>query len=64
MRSYEDTAHPGRRSYSSTPELNVNRVVPAGQLVPDAPMATLRLTRDTFRGEWNYTIAPRIADSG
>ena len=32
---------------------------PAGQQVSDAPMATLRLARDAFHGEWNYTIAPR-----
>ena len=32
---------------------------PAGQQVSDARMATLRLTRDPFHGEWNYTIAPR-----
>jgi Rhodopirellula transposase DDE domain len=31
---------------------------PAGQQVSDAQMATLRLTRDAFHGEWNYTIAP------
>jgi len=27
-------------------------------------MATLRLTRDPFHGEWNYTIAPRAPDTG
>jgi len=32
---------------------------PAGQQVSDAQMATLRLARDAFHGEWNYTIAPR-----
>ena len=32
---------------------------PAGQKVDDAQMATLRLTRDPFHGEWNYTIVPR-----
>ncbi|HEX5505040.1 MAG TPA: ISAzo13 family transposase [Thermomicrobiales bacterium] len=31
---------------------------PAGQKVSDAQMATLRLTRDAFHGDWNYTIAP------
>jgi len=31
---------------------------PAGQQVSDAQLATLRLTRDAFHGEWNYTIAP------
>ncbi len=37
---------------------------PAGQQVSDAQMATLRLTRDPFHGEWNYTIAPRAPDTG
>jgi Rhodopirellula transposase DDE domain len=31
---------------------------PAGQKVSDAQMATIRLARDAFHGEWNYTIAP------
>jgi hypothetical protein len=32
---------------------------PAGVKVSDAEMAGLRLTPHAFRGEWNYTIAPR-----
>ena len=32
---------------------------PAGVKVSDADMAALNLTSHTFRGEWNYTIAPR-----
>ena len=35
---------------------------PAGQQVSDAQMATLRLTRDPFHGEWNYTITPHDPD--
>jgi transposase len=35
---------------------------PAGQRVSDAQMATLRLARDPFHGDWNYTIAPRDAE--
>ena len=31
---------------------------PAGITVSDADMATIRLRRDAFHGEWNYTIAP------
>ena len=31
---------------------------PAGVRVPDAQMATIRLTRHRFHGEWNYTIHP------
>jgi hypothetical protein len=37
---------------------------PAGQKVSDAQMATLRLTRDPFHGDWNYTLAPRQLDAG
>src|SRR5262249_29618405 len=37
---------------------------PAGQQVSDAQMATLRLARDPFHGDWNYTIAPREANNG
>jgi hypothetical protein len=32
---------------------------PPGRKVSDAEMAALRLQRDEFHGEWNYTIAPR-----
>ena len=31
---------------------------PAGRKVSDAELATIRLQRDEFHGEWNYTIAP------
>ena len=34
---------------------------PPGRRVSDAEMATLRLERDAFHGEWNYTLAPRDA---
>jgi hypothetical protein len=34
---------------------------PAGVTVSDAEMAALRLERDPFHGEWNYTILPRTA---
>jgi transposase len=34
---------------------------PAGLKVSDAEMAALRLERDLFHGEWNYTILPRAA---
>ncbi len=40
--------------------LDTNRY-PPGRKVSDAEMATLRLERDAFHGEWNYTIAPRAA---
>ena len=32
---------------------------PAGQKVSDQQMAAIRLRRDEFHGEWNYTILPR-----
>ena len=32
---------------------------PAGQKVADAEMNALWLERDTFHGEWNYTLVPR-----
>jgi hypothetical protein len=30
-----------------------------GIVVPDAVLAAVSLTRDTFHGDWNYTIAPQ-----
>ena len=35
------------------------KTYPAGLKVSDADMATIRLQRDAFHGEWNYTIVPR-----
>jgi Rhodopirellula transposase DDE domain len=32
---------------------------PAGRKVSDADLATVRLLRDPFHGDWNYTILPR-----
>ena len=37
---------------------------PAGRKVSDAEMATIRLQRDAFHGEWNYTIAPHSDQIG
>jgi transposase len=34
---------------------------PAGVKVSDGDMATIRLQRDGFHGEWNYTILPRAS---
>ena len=34
------------------------RHYPDGVTVPDAQMATVRITRHKFRGEWNYTLEP------
>ena len=33
---------------------------PSGVRVSDAEMQTLYLERDTFHGEWNYTLLPRL----
>jgi hypothetical protein len=38
-------------------ELDTTRY-PAGVKITDTQLATLRLERDTFHGEWNYTIFP------
>jgi len=37
------------------------RTYPTGLKVTDAEMDTLRIERDAFHGEWNYTILPRTA---
>jgi DDE family transposase len=34
---------------------------PTGVTVSDAEMAALRIERDPFHGEWNYTLLPRTA---
>jgi len=39
-------------------ELDANSY-PSGTVVSDAEMATIRIARDEFHGEWNYTISPR-----
>jgi transposase len=40
-------------------ELDTN-AYPAGVSVSDADMKTLYLEADTFHGEWNYTLRPRL----
>jgi len=35
------------------------RVYQEGRAVSDAEMKSLNIKRDTFRGEWNYTVCPR-----
>jgi hypothetical protein len=32
---------------------------PKGETITDAQMATLKLGRHPFHGDWNYTITPR-----
>jgi hypothetical protein len=39
------------------------RAYPAGISISDATMKQLRLERDTFHGDWNYTIRPRLQSS-
>jgi len=36
-------------------------VYPTGIKISDEEMDTLRLERDAFHGDWNYTILPRVA---
>ncbi len=43
--------------------LDTNRY-PAGRKITDAEMAALRLERDAFHGEWNYTLVPHAAGNG
>ncbi len=40
-------------------ELDPNRY-PAGRTVSDADLDTLHLRRDSFHGEWNYALLPRL----
>ncbi len=39
--------------------LDENRY-PTGSKVSDEELATVRLKRDKFHGDWNYTIRPRV----
>jgi len=39
--------------------LDENRY-PAGRSVSNADMDTLHISRDTFHGDWNYTLLPRL----
>jgi transposase len=41
-------------------ELDTTRY-PTGLTISDQDLATIRLERDPFHGEWNYTILPRAA---
>lgn len=43
-------------------ELDTN-TYPAGRKVTDDEMASVRLHRDPFHGDWNYTILPTNAPS-
>ena len=43
-------------------ELDTNRY-PTGRKVSDAEMATVRLHKDAFHGEWNYSILPTTSAS-
>jgi len=35
------------------------RKYPLGEEVSDAEMKSLNIVRDSFHGDWNYTIGPR-----
>jgi hypothetical protein len=45
-----------RAAIPSTPD---EKTYPKGVKVSDAQLAAVNLTRHTFHGDWNYTIAPR-----
>ena len=47
-----------RQGLTIRAELDENEY-PTGIKVTDEQMAALKLTRDEFHGEWNYTISPR-----
>ena len=47
-----------RRGLTIRAELDENEY-PTGIKVTDEEMAALKITRDKFHGEWNYTISPR-----
>ncbi|MGH3182584.1 MAG: ISAzo13 family transposase [Streptosporangiaceae bacterium] len=40
------------------------KAYPAGRRVSDEELATVRLERDAFHGDWNYTILPAPTTSG
>ncbi|MDQ2810000.1 MAG: ISAzo13 family transposase, partial [Chloroflexota bacterium] len=37
---------------------------PTGRKVSDDALATVQIERDSFHGEWNYTICPRPREIG
>jgi hypothetical protein len=41
-------------------EINTGRYA-TGRKIPDKDFADLRMRRDAFHGEWNYTIVPRAS---
>jgi transposase len=40
-----------------------SQTYPTGLTVSDAELKALNIVRDTFHGEWNYTIKPQVAPS-
>jgi hypothetical protein len=49
-----------RKGLTVRAELDPNRY-PKGVKVSDEEFAAMRLARDDFHGEWNYTITPSAA---
>ena len=41
-------------------QLDTNRY-PAGRTVSDDELESIYLRRDSFHGEWNYSLLPRVA---
>ena len=47
------------RGCGSEAELDTERVSETGIKVSDEELAAVRIKRDKFHGEWNYTISPK-----
>jgi transposase len=52
-------SHTSTQQGLSVTALKDSHVYPTGLKVTDEELATLNLVRDTFHGEWNYTIRPQ-----
>jgi hypothetical protein len=48
-----------RTGLTSKAELDEHRY-PTGLKVSDEALAAIRIKRDKFHGDWNYTILPRV----
>ncbi len=58
----QDSRHDYDRRVDGRSCLDTN-AYPPGRKISDAELATIRLERADFHGEWNYTIHPRTADT-
>jgi hypothetical protein len=53
------TTNTGLQLYAQLDDRNYER----GIEVTDAQLATVKITRDHFHGDWNYTITPSVIQS-